>query len=54
MSIYEKMALTWALLLIPIFLYGFWDINQGKENRWILLEIWLTVFFIGAIYRIWI
>jgi ABC-type Co2+ transport system permease subunit len=54
MSFYEKLALTWSLLLIPIFLYGLLDIKQGKENRWVLIGIWLAAFFIGAIYRIWI
>ncbi len=53
MSIVEKFITTLMLLFILTFLYGFWDITQGKNNRWTILGVWFSVFIFGMIYFVW-
>lgn len=59
MGLNEGLFLTWILLLIPVFLYGIWDIwwhryeMEPKESRWLALGLWLFVGFIGGLYLLW-
>ena len=53
MSTFDKIMITLALVFMLIFAYGFWDIAQGTNNRFILVKIWLVGFMCAVIYGIW-
>lgn len=50
----DKLFDTWLALLIPLAIYGFWEIEVGDKNkRYTYLCIWLTGCFSYILYQIW-
>lgn len=52
---FEKIVATWISLFIPIYIWGFIEIELRKtNNRWIVAGIWILGFFFILVYgSIW-
>jgi hypothetical protein len=54
-TILKKLLLTYLLSLLPIAVYGFWEIEKTNNNfRYWIIGIWVTIAVPVLMYFIWI
>jgi len=50
----DKILATWGALLLPILIYGSFEIEKNwPERRWIILSIWAICLFPLILMKIW-
>jgi len=59
-DLFEKLFITWFLLLIPFYMGGFYELHRNtKYNledryiRWKVITVWIALLILGFLYKIW-
>lgn len=53
-SILDKLFFSWVIMIVPIILYAFWEINYSKrEYRYLLTTVYIVGIFVFLMLKIW-